>query len=120
MKYIFSFFLPLSSLFLQQRRRPAVTVKHCQRGQVEAKGNAYDFGKIPQGKPVTHIFEVTNTGNEPLILRKCTGFLRMYNPGMEQRSDFTRSNTDKLRLDIMLLPKVHLKSQLPFFIIRDR
>lgn len=23
----------------------------------------FDFGKIPQGKPVTHIFEVTNTGN---------------------------------------------------------
>ena len=22
----------------------------------------FDFGKIPQGKPVTHIFEVTNTG----------------------------------------------------------
>jgi hypothetical protein len=22
----------------------------------------YNFGKIPQGKPVTHIFEVTNTG----------------------------------------------------------
>ena len=26
----------------------------------------YDFGKIPQGKPVTHIFEVVNTGKEPL------------------------------------------------------
>jgi hypothetical protein len=28
----------------------------------------YDFGKIPQGKPVTHDFEFTNTGKIPLAL----------------------------------------------------
>src|SRR6188768_4185340 len=28
----------------------------------------YDFGKIPQGKPVTHIFEVTNTGKTALTI----------------------------------------------------
>ena len=26
----------------------------------------YDFGKIPQGKPVTHIFEVTDNGTDSL------------------------------------------------------
>lgn len=26
----------------------------------------FDFGKIPQGKPVTHIFEVTNKGTDSL------------------------------------------------------
>lgn len=26
----------------------------------------YDFGKIPQGKPVTHVFEVTNNGKDSL------------------------------------------------------
>lgn len=30
------------------------------------KESEFDFGKIPQGKPVTHIFEVTNKGNEAL------------------------------------------------------
>jgi hypothetical protein len=30
------------------------------------KETRYDFGKIPQGKPVKHIFEVVNTGKEPL------------------------------------------------------
>lgn len=30
------------------------------------KETRYDFGKIQQGKPVTHIFEVVNTGKEPL------------------------------------------------------
>ena len=27
---------------------------------------SYDFGKIQQGRPVTHLFEVTNSGTEPL------------------------------------------------------
>ncbi len=28
----------------------------------------HDFGKIPQGKPVTTLFEFSNVGQEPLIL----------------------------------------------------
>ena len=32
------------------------------------KETEFDFGKIPQGKPVTHIFEFTNTGNAPFAL----------------------------------------------------
>lgn len=30
------------------------------------KETEFDFGKIPQGKPVVHIFEVTNKSNVPL------------------------------------------------------
>src|SRR6187399_763022 len=30
------------------------------------KETEFDFGKIPQGKPVTHIFEVTNKSNVAL------------------------------------------------------
>jgi len=30
----------------------------------------FDFGKIPQGKPVTHVFEFTNTGTAPFSLEK--------------------------------------------------
>lgn len=32
------------------------------------KETAHQFGKIPQGRPVTHVFEVVNTGKEPLML----------------------------------------------------
>lgn len=32
------------------------------------KETSYEFGKIPQGRPVTHVFEVTNTSKEVLRL----------------------------------------------------
>ena len=32
------------------------------------KQSSHDFGKIPQNRPVTHIFEFTNNGKEPLKL----------------------------------------------------
>jgi hypothetical protein len=32
------------------------------------KETEYDFGKIPQGKPVTHVFTVTNSGKTPFKL----------------------------------------------------
>ena len=35
---------------------------------IELKETEFDFGKIPQGKPVTHIFLFTNTGKTPLTL----------------------------------------------------
>src|ERR1044072_3086312 len=35
---------------------------------IELKEKAYDFGKIQQGRPVTHNFEIVNTGKEPLML----------------------------------------------------
>lgn len=28
----------------------------------------YDFGKIEKGKPVSHVFKFTNTGNAPLVI----------------------------------------------------
>ncbi len=34
------------------------------------KETEFDFGKIPQGKPVTHVFEFTNTGKTPFALDK--------------------------------------------------
>ena len=30
------------------------------------KETEYDFGKIPQGKPVTHVFDIVNNGKESL------------------------------------------------------
>lgn len=35
---------------------------------LELKLSTWDFGKIPQGKPVYYFFEITNTGATPLKL----------------------------------------------------
>ncbi|MEO8583250.1 MAG: DUF1573 domain-containing protein [Flavitalea sp.] len=35
---------------------------------LELKEQGFDFGKIPQGRPVTHNFEITNKGKTPLAL----------------------------------------------------
>lgn len=46
-------------------------VKKVAEGAPEAlllKQTEHDFGKIPQGKPVTYAFTITNSGTTPLIL----------------------------------------------------
>lgn len=58
-----------------QQTKPAVNVVPATTdGKVVAppvetlvlKESEFNFGKIPQGKPVTHIFEITNTGKDSL------------------------------------------------------
>ena len=35
---------------------------------ISLKETVFDFGTIPQGKPVYHFFEVTNTGKDPMVI----------------------------------------------------
>ncbi len=35
---------------------------------VQLKETSHDFGKIPQGRPAIYVFEIMNTGKEPLKL----------------------------------------------------
>lgn len=35
---------------------------------ITLKESEFNFGKIPQGKPVSHVFWFTNNGNSPLVL----------------------------------------------------
>lgn len=35
---------------------------------MELKQSAFDFGKIPQGKPVFHLFELLNSGKDSLLI----------------------------------------------------
>ncbi len=35
---------------------------------LQLKETGYNFGKIPQGRPVIHVFEIVNTGSQPLLL----------------------------------------------------
>jgi hypothetical protein len=43
-------------------------VSFAQKGVAKFAKLENDFGKIEQGKPVTHVFEFTNTGTDPIVL----------------------------------------------------
>ena len=46
----------------------AASAQDNQKPEFKFNEEKHDFGKIPQGKPVTTIFEFTNIGEQPLIL----------------------------------------------------
>jgi hypothetical protein len=64
MKKIFILFFSLLSISALKAQNAT--------GAIELKEAEYDFGKIPQGKPVYHSFEVVNTTNAPLKLENVT------------------------------------------------
>ena len=74
MKKIFTLFCGFS--FALMAGAQTTSVGKVASGEVTAaapevislKETEYDFGKIPQGKPVTHVFTFTNTGNIPVKL----------------------------------------------------
>jgi hypothetical protein len=63
MKTFFTLFLSITFL-INANAQPALPIQE----EILLKETAYDFGKIPQGKPVFHFFEVTNTGKSPMVI----------------------------------------------------
>jgi hypothetical protein len=58
-----------------QTQKPAPTMQTAGPVISDVSGSSFswseetfDFGSIPQGTPVTHVFEFTNTGNQPLVI----------------------------------------------------
>jgi hypothetical protein len=45
-----------------------VAASYAQKGVMKFAQETHDFGKIEQGKPVTHVFEFKNTGSDPVII----------------------------------------------------
>ena len=63
MKKIFALILSLP-LFIIGNAQPPLPVQE----EIALKETTFDFGKIPQGKPVYHFFEVTNAGKTPMVI----------------------------------------------------
>lgn len=59
MKKIFSLFVALFVF---------VAVGYAQKGVLKFAKETHDFGKVEQGKPVTHVFEFKNTGSDPVVI----------------------------------------------------
>jgi hypothetical protein len=44
------------------------TIAPAKQETLRLKDNSYNFGIIPQGRPVNHVFTIQNVGSEPLLL----------------------------------------------------
>lgn len=71
--FLFFLFIGTGTYPMAQNRvaSPDATLEHTnilKADPLSFTQTEYDFGKIPQGKPVTHIFQFKNTGREPLVL----------------------------------------------------
>ena len=63
MKRIYLFFLSFFLFAVTQAQTTAA-----EKSDLQFKETEYNFGKIPQGKPVYHFFELVNTTNKPIKL----------------------------------------------------
>ena len=62
MKKLFTLFSAIAIAVVVNAQPPATPEV------LSVKETAFDFGTIPQGKPVYHFFEVTNTGKDPMVI----------------------------------------------------
>lgn len=67
MKKIFALLLVASTVF-SASAQTSITETKPAADVLLLKQPSYDFGKIQQGRPVTHLFEIVNTGTEPIRL----------------------------------------------------
>jgi hypothetical protein len=63
MKQFFTL-IPVVFFLSTSQSQPAIPVQE----DIFLKETSFDFGKIPQGKPVYHFFEVTNSGKGPMVI----------------------------------------------------
>lgn len=66
MKKLFGLLVAL--LFVALLHAQQVAKSATTRDVLVLKETKFDFGKIQQGKPVTHVFEISNTGKESINL----------------------------------------------------
>ena len=61
-------FLFTASLFAGAQNSESLPAQPSATEMLKLREIEYDFSKIPQGKPVFHFFDITNTGKEALKL----------------------------------------------------
>jgi hypothetical protein len=63
---------------------------------LQLKEAEYNFGKIPQGKPVTHVFEIINTGKDSLRITNVQAGCGCTTPEWEQNKVLAAGETTKI------------------------
>lgn len=105
---VFALACSMSAAAFSQDKKDAVPVAAVKAEQVTAtaatkadetlvlKEESYDFGKIPQGKPVTHIFEVSNSGSTPLTIANVQASCGCTTPEWEKDKPIAPGATSKI------------------------
>jgi hypothetical protein len=62
------------------------------------KENEYDFGKIPQGKPVTHVFEVVNYGTDSLKISNVAASCGCTTPEWERNKAIEPNGSSEIKV----------------------
>jgi hypothetical protein len=66
MKKIFQIFIFVSIVLVTAKAQTQQVRDSLNRNLLTLTETAFDFGKIPQGRPVKHVFEVKNNGADSL------------------------------------------------------
>jgi len=67
-------------------------------GTLGLKENEYDFGKIPQGKPVTHVFEVINHGIDSLKISNVAASCGCTTPEWERNKAIEPNGSSEIKV----------------------
>jgi hypothetical protein len=73
--FIVSFFLIASATYAQEEKKQLNNIgnENTNQGEFKFKEEEFNFGNIKQGDAITHEFEFTNNGNEPIIISSAQG-----------------------------------------------
>src|SRR5688572_30487077 len=72
MKQLLLFFIALLTFAFAQAQTAVKQTTPTKPDPLQVKQMEYDFGKIPQNKPVFHYFEEMNTGSVPVVINNIT------------------------------------------------
>ena len=81
---------------VQQTVTPGAATKAPVPETLTLREEVYDFGKIPQGKPVTHVFEVINSGNSPLKINTVQASCGCTTPQWENDKDIPAKGSSQI------------------------
>jgi Protein of unknown function (DUF1573) len=105
-KFITLAFISLSVAAVKAQNSGTGPVKPADAQQVAApapvletlamKESEFNFGKIPQGKPVTHVFEISNSGKDSLRITNVQASCGCTTPEWEKDKVLAPGGTSKI------------------------
>lgn len=96
--FLILFVLFVANLFAQNETSVSNDTKKPAEELISLKEESFDFGKIPQGKPVHHNFEVKNIGKEVLKIANVQASCGCTTPEWDKDKDVQPGGTTQIRV----------------------